>query len=132
MTDSVIGAEIDDMIDEAIDEEDDFPTPPKVAITSSSSSGSDQIGRSESTTSWEFHTPQPPRQQQAAAQSKYQTPLITTSSPSTPQQQVSIEGEEGPLMHTVSFYRKTRPAQSTPVQRIVLNPPLMHTVSFYR
>ena len=124
MTDSVIGAEIDDMIDEAIDEDDDFPTPPKVAKTSSSSSGSDQIGRSESTTSWEFHTPQPPRQQQAAAQSKYQTPLITTSSPSTPQQQVTIEGEEGPLMHTVSFYRKTRPAQSTPVQRIVLNPSL--------
>ena len=62
MTDSVIGAEIDDMIDEAIDDEDDdFPTPPKVAKASTSSSGSDHYGRSESTTSWEFHTPQPPR-----------------------------------------------------------------------
>ena len=34
-----------------------------------------------------------------------------------------IEGEEGPLLHTVSFYRKQKP-QNTPVQRIVLNPTL--------
>merc|ERR1719322_852774 len=124
MTDSVIGAEIDDMIDEAIDDEDDdFPTPPKVAKASTSSSGSDHYGRSESTTSWEFHTPQPPRHHHPDHQNKYQTPLITPASPSTPTQKVSIEGEEGPLLHTVSFYRKQKPA-NTPVQRIVLNPSL--------
>ena len=125
LTDSVIGAEIDDIIDEAIDDDDDFPTPPKVAKVSSSSSGSDHIGRSESTTSWEFHTPQPPRQQHPVGQSRYQTPLVIVNSPSTPdQQKVTIEGEEGPLMHTVSFYRRNRTPQSTPVQRIVLNPSL--------
>lgn len=125
MTDSIIGAEIDDMIDEAIDDEEDdnVPTPPKVAKTSTSSSGSDHIGRSESTTSWEFHTPQPVRQQHPGHQSKYQTPLVSVSSPQTPEQKVTIEGEEGPLMHTVSFYRKQKP-QNTPVQRIVLNPSL--------
>ena len=126
MTDSIIGAEIDDMIDEAIDDEDDsVPTPPKVAKVSTSSSGSsDHIGRSESTTSWEFHTPQPVRQQHPGHQSKYQTPLVSgVSSPQTPEQRVTIEGEEGPLLHTVSFYRKQKP-QNTPVQRIVLNPSL--------
>ena len=126
LTDSVIGAEIDDIIgDEDIDEDDDFPTPPKVSKVSSSSSGSDQMGRSESTTSWEFHTPQAPRIVNPAGHSRYQTPLITTNSPSTPdQQKVTIEGEEGPLMHTVSFYRRNKNPQSTPVQRIVLNPSL--------
>jgi len=125
LTDSVIGAEIDDMLDEAMDnddDDDDAPTPPKMFKSSTSSSGSDQIERSESTTSWEFHTPQPTRKQHKDMSSKFQTPLITTSSPSTPQPKVEIEGEEGPLMHTVSFYRKQKPA--TPVQRIVLNPRL--------
>jgi len=125
MTDSVMGAEIDDMLDEAMDnddEDDDVPTPPKVFKSSTSSSGSDQIERSESTTSWEFHTPQPPKKQHKDMASKFQTPLITTSSPTTPQPKVEIEGEEGPLLHTVSFYRKQKPA--TPVQRIVLNPKL--------
>ena len=126
MTDSIIGAEIDDMIDEAIDEDDDdVPTPPKMPKMSSSSSGSDGMGRSESTTSWEFHTPQPTRKHHPGRQTKYQTPLITTSaaSPASPQKQVSIEGEDGPLLHTVSFYRKQKPP-NTPVQRIVLNPSL--------
>ena len=123
MTDSIIGAEIDDMIDEAIDEDDDIPTPPKVPKMSSSSSGSDGMGRSESTTSWEFHTPQPTRKHHPGRQTKYQTPLITTSAASPQQQQVSIEGEDGPLLHTVSFYRKQKPP-NTPVQRIVLNPSL--------
>jgi len=125
MTDSVMGAEIDDMLDEAMDnddEDDDAPTPPKVFKSSTSSSGSDQIERSESTTSWEFHTPQPTRKQHKDMASKFQTPLITTSSPTTPQPKVEIEGEDGPLLHTVSFYRKQKPA--TPVQRIVLNPRL--------
>jgi len=125
MTDSVMGAEIDDMLDEAMDnddEDDDVPTPPKVFKSSTSSSGSDQIERSESTTSWEFHTPQPTRKQHKDMASKFQTPLITPSSPSTPQPKVEIEGEDGPLLHTVSFYRKQKPV--TPVQRIVLNPKL--------
>ena len=125
LTDSVIGAEIDDIIGEAIDEEDDFPTPPKISKVSSSSSGSDQMGRSESTTSWEFHTPQAPKNKHPGGHSRYQTPLIPSNSPSTPdQQKVTIEGEEGPLMHTVSFYRRNKNPQSTPVQRIVLNPSL--------
>lgn len=127
LTDSVMGAEIDDMLDEAMDNEeeddDDAPTPPKLFKSSTSSSGSDQIERSESTTSWEFHTPQPTRKQHKDMVSKFQTPLITASSPSTPQPKVEIEGEEGPLLHTVSFYRKQKPA-TTPVQRIVLNPRL--------
>jgi len=128
MTDSVMGAEIDDMLDEAMDndddddEDEDAPTPPKVFKSSTSSSGSDQIERSESTTSWEFHTPQPSRKQHKDMASKFQTPLITTSSPTTPQPKVQIEGEEGPLLHTVSFYRKQKPV--TPVQRIILNPRL--------
>jgi len=127
MTDSVIGAEIDDMLDEAMDNEDDdddddAPTPPKMFKSSTSSSGSDQIERSESTTSWEFHTPQPVRKHHKNMGSKFQTPLITASSPTTPKQQVELEGEDGPLLHTVSFYRKQKPA--TPVQRIVLNPRL--------
>eukprot|EP00092_Neocalanus_flemingeri_P040288 GFUD01043883.1.p1 GENE.GFUD01043883.1~~GFUD01043883.1.p1 ORF type:complete len:1410 (-),score=481.54 GFUD01043883.1:150-4379(-) len=122
LTDSVMGAEIDDMLDEAMENEDDAPTPPKIFKFSTSSSGSDQIERSESTTSWEFHTPQPARKHHKDSASKFQTPLITTSSPRTPQQKVEIEGEDGPLLHTVSFYRKQKPA--TPVQRIVLNPRL--------
>jgi len=124
MTDSVLGAEIDDILDEAMDNDDDAPTPPKIFKSSTSSSGSDQIERSESTTSWEFHTPQPTRKHHKDKESKFQTPLISTSSPSTPQQRVEIEGEDGPLMHTVSFYRKQKPATATPVQRIVLNPRL--------
>ena len=116
--------EIDDMLDEAIDNEEDQPSPAKLLKSSSSSCGSDQhILRSESTTSWEFHTPQPVRP--APQPSRYQTPLVTPASPVTPGQsgqQVEIEGEEGPLLHTVSFYRKQKP--ETPVQRIVLNPRL--------
>jgi len=113
--------EIDDMLDEAIDNEEDHPSPAKLLKSSSSSSGSDQhILRSESTTSWEFHTPQPGRP--APQPSRYQTPLVTPASPVTSGQEVEIEGEEGPLLHTVSFYRKQKP--ETPVQRIVLNPRL--------
>jgi len=122
ISDSVMEAEIDDMLDEALDE-DDIPTPPKIFKSSTSSSGSDQIERSESTTSWEFHTPQPSRKSHKD-EAKFRTPLITCSSPATPKQSVEIEGEDGPLLHTVSFYRKNKPASVTPVQRIVLNPRL--------
>ena len=116
----------DSLLEEALDE----PTPPKVAKTSTSSSGSERAlprtpGRSESVTSWEFHTPQQPAAGQANP--KFKTPMIVAGSPAAEGQRVEVEGEEGGLLHTVSFYRAQRPA-STPVQRIVLEPRLEERV----
>merc|ERR1719411_784908 len=63
----------DSVLEAALDDEEDQPTPPKVAKTSSSSSGSERevgVGRSESTSSWEYHTPT----SQPRSQEKFKTP----------------------------------------------------------
>ena len=113
LTDSVLEAALDD------EEEEDQPTPPKVAKTSSSSSGSERegaVGRSESTSSWEYHTPT----SQPRSQQKFKTPMIVTSpGPASPK--VAVEGEDGPLLHTVSFYRSQKPP-NTPVARVTIEP----------
>ena len=110
----------DSVLEAALDDEDDQPTPPKVAKTSStSSSGSERegaVGRSESTSSWEYHTPT----SQPRSQQKFKTPMIVTSpGPASPK--VAVEGEDGPLLHTVSFYRAQKPP-NTPVARVTIEP----------
>ena len=116
----------DSVLEAALDDEEDQPTPPKVAKTSSSSSGSERevgVGRSESTSSWEYHTPtSQPRSQEKfkTPQEKFKTPMILTSpGPASPK--VAVEGDEGPLLHTVSFYRSQKPP-NTPVQRVTIEP----------
>merc|ERR1711899_438178 len=109
----------DSVLEAALDDEGDQPTPPKVAKTSSSSSGSERdvgVGRSESTSSWEYHTPT----SQPRSQEKFKTPMILTSpGPASPK--VAVEGDEGPLLHTASFYRSQKPP-NTPVQRVTIEP----------
>ena len=119
LTDSVLEAALDD-------EEEDQPTPPKVAKTSSSSSGSERegaVGRSESTSSWEYHTPS----SQPRSQQKFKTPMIMTTSPGPASPKVALEGDEGPLLHTVSFYRSQKPP-NTPVARVTIEPRIQQSL----
>jgi len=116
----------DSVLEAALDDEDDQPTPPKVAKTSStSSSGSDRegaVGRSESTSSWEYHTPT----SQPRSEQKFKTPMILTSpGPASPK--VAVEGEDGPLLHTVSFYRAQKPP-NTPVARVTIEPRIQQSL----
>ena len=120
LTDSVLEAALDE--EEEEEEEDLRPTPPKVAKTSSSSSGSERegvVGRSESTSSWEYHTP---TSSQPRSQQKFKTPMIVTSpGPGKASPKVAVEGDDGPLLHTVSFYRSQKPP-NTPVARVTIEP----------
>jgi actin-binding protein anillin len=80
------------------------------------------VGRSESTTSWEFHTPTP-RDRPQQQDSKFKTPMIVNSPLGAASPGVEVEGAAGALLHTVSFYRAQKPA--TPVQqRVVVEPRL--------
>ena len=114
LTDSVLEAALEE------EEEEVSHTPPKVTKLSSSSSGSEGVGRSSSSSSWQFHTPTPAPQ---ARDDKFKTPMIVPNSPGLASPRVEVEGSEGALMHTVSFYRAQKPA-NTPVQRIVMEPRL--------
>jgi len=131
LSESAVCNEIDDMLDEAMDdsveEEDAGPTPPKVSKISSSSSGGDSPQRGHTKSSWEFHTPRGVTSTKNRNEEKFKTPKIVTSdSPVSRSPGVQLEGEEGPLLHTVSFFRKQKPA-SIPVTRIVRDPKLEAT-----
>eukprot|EP00088_Acartia_fossae_P057216 TRINITY_DN6673_c0_g1_i1.p1 TRINITY_DN6673_c0_g1~~TRINITY_DN6673_c0_g1_i1.p1 ORF type:complete len:863 (-),score=259.31 TRINITY_DN6673_c0_g1_i1:875-3226(-) len=125
MSESVVCDEIDEMLDEALDDstEDSELMSPDRPKGSTSSSGSGAMNRCESSSSWEFHTPQPKKSNEEDS-SRFKTPLVLMDkSPGR------SEGKhETPVTHTVSFYRKQRPAHVTPVQRIVLNPVLEQSI----
>jgi hypothetical protein len=120
-----LSGDINDMLDEALDdsqimteETGDEPTPPKVRKASSPSTSS--------AASWEFTTPRT-----TTSQRDFKTPRVDGISDSPQQQLAVVDTEEGPasasnLLHTVSFYRKQKPAASvsvnvTPLGKIVRN-----------
>ena len=94
--------DINDMLDEALDDSQvSGPTPPKVTKRSTSPSTS-------SAASWEFQTPL-----SSVARRDFKTPRVDniTDSPQAELPQVETEsGSSSGLMHTVSFYRKQKPA----------------------
>ena len=116
---SGIDDDINDMLDEALDDSqviaDTGPTPPKVAKSGRSSSPS-----TSSAASWEFQTPL-----STAARRDFKTPRVDniTDSPQAELPQVETEsGSSSTLMHTVSFYRKQKPASNvTQLGKIVRN-----------
>ncbi len=116
---SGIDEDINDMLDEALDDSqviaNSGPTPPKVAKSGRSSSPS-----TSSATSWEFQTPL-----STAARRDFKTPRVDniTDSPQAELPQVETEsGSSSTLMHTVSFYRKQKPASNvTQLGKIVRN-----------
>jgi actin-binding protein anillin len=120
--------EIDDMLDEALDDSRDdgsvLMSPKKQKEGSTSSSGSNAMTRCESSSSWEFHTPQPNKARDPEA-SRFKTPLVLMDKSPTHRTGRQVED---PVTHTVSFYRKQRPVHVTPVQRIILNPVLEQTM----
>merc|ERR1719414_1016158 len=116
---SGIDDDINDMLDEALDDSqviaDTGPTPPKVAKSGRSSSPS-----TSSAASWEFQTPL-----STAARRDFKTPRVDniTDSPQAELPQVETEsGSSSTLMHTVSFYRKQKPAGNiTQLGKIIRN-----------
>lgn len=101
--------DINDMLDEALEEESDVgPTPPKTKRSSSPSTSS--------AVSWEFQTPSAVVQPRSR---DFKTPRIDamTDSPQADLPQVETEdGSSSKLMHTVSFYRKQKPVLSSATQ----------------
>jgi len=124
-SDSVLCEEMDGMLDEALDDSADdgsLVSPNKQKGSTGSSGSGHAMNRCESSSSWEFHTPQQNKVRHED-NSRFKTPLILMDkSPTQPGK------EEAPVTHTISFYRKQRPAHVTPVQRIVLNPVLEQSV----
>ena len=111
--------DLDDMLDEALnDSQNAGPTPPKVSRSKSPSTSS--------AGSWEFTTPVS-KVRQSHKQKDFKTPRVDQITDSPQSELPLVETEEGlapasNLMHTVSFYRKQKPASVAPVvAKIVRN-----------
>lgn len=113
-SESVVSGDIDDMLDEAMDDSESYspqgsrsPSPKRLQSAGSCSP-------SASACSWEFTTPQ---SQVKRSHHDFKTPLVGQSVKS-PERLPEVEGADGhTLIHTVSFYRKQKPA--TPYQKII-------------
>ena len=96
-------ADIDDMLDEALEDDDQesLPTPPKHARRSRSG-----LSPTASAASWEYRTPV----NTGKKQKDFKTPLVEGLNESPQQDLPQVEGDEGSnLFHTVSFYRRQKP-----------------------
>ncbi|XP_059096136.1 anillin-like isoform X2 [Tigriopus californicus] len=112
-SESVISGDIDDMLDEAMD--DSYTTHGSRSPSPKRLQSRGSCSPSASAGSWEFATPQ--SQVKRGGQRDYRTPLVGQSLKS-PEKLPEVEGADGStLIHTVSFYRKQKPA--TPYQKII-------------
>ncbi len=102
--------EINDMLDEALEDEHCSPSPPKMTKSHQSCSP-----LSSSSSGWEYQTPS----HSSSRSRDFKTPRVDSISDSPQTDLPLVETEDGAsskLMHTVSFYRKQKPVVSNVTQ----------------